>query len=204
MSLPYKFDDETLLPRALLWIDGTATESQRLEFLGDAILGKAVARMLFNVRPPLTEGQMTLTRSSVVRKDSLVLIAHDWQIAPQIRYQKNGFWIAPDDSVLADSVEAIIGAISLDGSKGAGAVEAIAAGATAALLNSGRVHARRDAKTRLQERLHAMGKLPPRYSMDGKNARCWVGSHYSTGTGATKRDAEQDAARRMLILVQRA
>ena len=166
------------------------------------MLGCAVADELFGRFPQLAEGKLTQLRASLVRQESLVGVAKALGLPDRVR-----IGTAPvPDSVLADALEAVFGAIFLDG--GYPAARAAVVRAFAPLLadvDPGRVE--KDAKTRLQELMHARGKPLPEYRVVATHGaphersfdvECIVEGMSSRGTGTSRQRAEQDAARAML------
>ena len=211
--LGYAFGDEDLLQQALTHRSASANHNERLEFLGDAVLGMAVAHAVYIRRPDGPEGDLTRLRAMLVRRETLADIARDIELGSQISVGpgENRSGGSELSSVLANALEAIIGAIFLDG------------GYPAAEAAIGRVYASRlsvlpdseslkDPKTRLQERLQADQIAPPDYSLSFVTGpshaqifevACRVASLEleATGTGTSRRRAEQDAAARLLDLL---
>jgi ribonuclease-3 len=114
--LQYEFDDPQLLAQALTHRSRAAKNYERLEFLGDSILGFVTAEWLFNQFPNLDEGRLSRMRSSLVRKETLALVARDLELGSDLllgegEMKSGGF---NRDSILADTVESLIGAIYLD------------------------------------------------------------------------------------------
>ena len=166
------------------------------------MLGCAVADELYARFPQLPEGKLTQLRAGLVREESLAEIARTLGLAARLRAATT------QDSVLADSLEAIFGAIFLDG--GYAAARRAVVQAFAPLLEAidpGRVE--KDAKTRLQELMHARGKPLPEYRVVATHGaphervfqvECrMVESGLATeGSGTSRQRAEQEAARAML------
>jgi ribonuclease-3 len=169
------------------------------------VLGCAVADELYQRFPQLAEGKLTQLRASLVREESLVQIAKSVGLAVRA-----GTSPVPD-SVLADALEAVIGAIFLDG--GYRAAQAAVVRAFRPLLDAvdpGRVE--KDAKTRLQELMHARGRPLPEYRVAATRGAphersfevdCVVDGRSTRGSGTSRQRAEQDAARAMLELLER-
>jgi ribonuclease III len=205
--LGYTFRDPALLSRALTHRSHSAEHNERLEFVGDAVLNCAVAAALYRRFPQLPEGDLSRIRANLVNRDCLLLRAQDLGMSGLVRLGegevKSGGASRP--SILADATEAVFGAIFLDGGfDAAGKViehcyaEAVNAVDPAA---SGK-----DPKTRLQEWLQAKGMPLPEYTItaiDGEAHRqtftvsCRVHAlgRETTGHGASRRVAEQEAAR---------
>lgn len=114
--LGYQFNDQSLLLQALTHRSAKGAHNERLEFLGDSILGFAVAEQLFNQFPKESEGDLTRMRSSLVRGVTLAAMARDFKLGEHLILgqgeKKSGGHRR--DSILEDAVEAIIGAIYLD------------------------------------------------------------------------------------------
>lgn len=169
------------------------------------MLGCAVADELYQRFPQLAEGKLTQLRASLVREESLVQVARTVDLAVRA-----GTSPVPD-SVLADALEAVIGAIFLDGGyRAARAAVVQAFGPLLAALDPGRVE--KDAKTRLQELMHARGQALPEYRVVATHGaphersfevECVVEGRRSAGHGTSRQRAEQDAARAMLEQLER-
>lgn len=163
------------------------------------MLGCAVADELYQRFPQLAEGKLTQLRAGLVREESLV------QVAKSLSLPVRAYSPLPD-SVLADALEAVIGAIFLDG--GYRAAHGAVVRAFRPLLDAvdpGRVE--KDAKTRLQELMHARGRPLPEYRVVATHGAphersfevdCLVDGRSTRGTGTSRQRAEQDAARAML------
>lgn len=167
------------------------------------MLGCAVADELYQRFPQLAEGKLTQLRAGLVREESLV------QVAKTIGLAVRAGTSAVPDSVLADAVEAVIGAIFLDGGYPAAQAAVVRAfGPLLDALDPGRVE--KDAKTRLQELMHARGQPLPEYRVAATHGaphersfevECVVQGRRTTGQGTSRQRAEQDAARAMLELL---
>ena len=150
--------------------------------------------------PQLPEGKLTQLRASLVRRDSLARVARELGLADRVRAA------AITDSVLADCVEAVIGAIFLDGGYPAARRAVVQAfGPLLDAVDPGKVE--KDAKTRLQELMHARGKPVPEYRVIGTHGaphersfevECAVEDIRALGKGTSRQRAEQDAARAIL------
>jgi ribonuclease III len=143
----------------------SAPDNQRLEFLGDAVVGLCVSELLVAAFAAESEGQLTLMRASLVSGSALAAVARDIGVAPALRVGRGADATGERNrpNVLADAFEALIGCVYLDaGLDTARAVVRSALGAEVArLLATGGVE--RDAKSRLQEMLQARGLPAPRY-----------------------------------------
>jgi ribonuclease III len=189
-----------LLERALTHRSHGPDHNERLEFLGDGVLGCAVADELYQRFPQLPEGKLTQLRASLVRRDSLARVARELELAGRVRAA------AITDSVLADCVEALIGAIFLDGGYAAARRAVVQAfGPLLDAVDPGKVE--KDAKTRLQELMHARGKPAPLYRVIATHGaphersfevECVVEDARAEGRGTSRQRAEQDAAKAIL------
>ncbi len=207
-KLSYRFSDTKVLERALTHSSKGSDNYERLEFLGDSILGFVVAEWLYHRFPSLTEGQLTRMRSTIVRRDTLVKVARALELGPIIvlgegELKSGG---AERDSILADTVEAIIGAMYIDG--GMDACKALVSDKFREhleLLDPESVY--KDAKSRLQEYLQQRGLHLPVYSImsiSGEphlqvfEVECRIPDVDETFTASAKsrRRAEQSAAKK--------
>jgi ribonuclease-3 len=211
--LGYTFQDEILLELALTHRSCGGKNNERLEFLGDAVLGQIVAELLYRRFETTREGEMSRLRSSLVKGTSLADIARDLQIGDQLILgageRKSGGYRR--DSILADTLEAIIGAIYLEAGLEVirGRIEVWFAEKISKL--SGNQH--KDAKTRLQEFLQGQHKKLPVYevvSVNGESheqsftveCRVELLSEPVTAKGSNRRSAEQIAAEAVLLQLQ--
>ena len=208
-ALGYAFRDRALLRQALTHRSAGVSHNERFEFLGDAALGYLVGRRLFDAFPDAREEELTLMRADLVRKDALAAVAREIALGEHLLLgsgeRRSG--VRDRTSVLADALEAVVGAATLDGGARAGAavVDALF-GARIATFDGA---PEKDAKTRLQETLQARGLTLPEYlveSDEGKPharryvVRCRVRELDAEATGAasSRREAEQAAARCVL------
>lgn len=208
-TLHYAFGDPALLRRALTHRSHGASHNERLEFIGDSVLNLAVARMLFD-DPDASEGQLSYWRANLVREQTLAEIAREIDLGPSLLLgegeQRSGGQRRA--SILADAVEALIGAVYVDG--GFDAAQALVA-----RLYAGRIAAldrrasAKDAKTRLQELLQGRRLGLPGYAVVETSGpahdlrfavRCEVAalSLSTMGEGSSRRAAEQLAAQAMI------
>ena len=116
-TLGYRFVDERLLVQALTHRSAGGVNNERLEFLGDAVLGVVIAKSLFKLKPNADEGGLSRYRSRLVRKETLAQIAREIDLGGRLQmgageHRTGGH---QRSSVLADALEAIFGAILLDG-----------------------------------------------------------------------------------------
>lgn len=168
------------------------------------MLGCAVADELYARFPQLPEGKLTQLRARLVREESLVELAKSLGLERTLRTG------TMKDSVLADSFEAVVGAIFLDG--GYCAARKAVVQAFARLLDSldpGNVE--KDPKTRLQELMHARGKAVPQYHVVATHGaphqrsfevECIIEDARTVGGGTSRQRAEQEAARAMLARLE--
>lgn len=208
--LQYEFRDADLLRRALTHRSAPGQSNERLEYLGDAVLGLVISEAVYRRHCAASEGDLSRLRAHLVRDASLAAIARDADLGEHLRLgvgeQKSGG--QRRDSILADSLEALFAAVYLDGGFAA-ARDTILKVFASRLDRLPDAEELRDPKTRLQEWLQARGQGLPKYrleSVSGKahqqqfEVRCTAGSRDSptSGSGSSRRAAEQEAARRML------
>ena len=116
-QLGYTFDDPALLQLALTHKSFAKQNNERLEFLGDAVLGYLIAEMLYRRNERVREDGLSLMRASVVRGSVLAQVARGLQLGPNLRLgsgeRKSGG--RDRDSILADAMEAVLGAMHEDG-----------------------------------------------------------------------------------------
>ncbi len=215
-ALGYRFSNRDLLVKALTHKsyanehrDAGARDNERLEFLGDAVLDLAVSETIFAQEPRLAEGEMTRVRAEVVSEPSLAAVARELGVGDHMLLGRGEELTGgrEKESLLSDAMEAILGAIFLDGGfdNARAAVDRWMAGRIAA---AAREKSGLDAKTRLQELLQAREGRLPRYVLVGSEGpdharRYHVEVHFDgvaigSGTGRTKKQAEQSAARAAL------
>lgn len=214
-ALDYRFKDARLFEQALTHRSATGDNNERLEFLGDAILDLVVSEAIFRARPEAHEGDLSRLRASLVNDASLAALASDLQLGGHLILgsgeRKSGGHRR--ESILADAIEAIFGAVYLDAGFDA-AREIIERAFGARLEDFPPVEELRDPKTRLQEWLQARGRGLPKYELiavTGEAHRqrfevcCIVDDDAATtrGKGATRRAAEQTSAQRMLTRLER-
>ncbi|MFN7727501.1 MAG: ribonuclease III [Rubrivivax sp.] len=208
--LGHRFAQAGLLSRALTHRSFGADHNERLEFLGDAVLNLAISALLFERFAGSDEGDLTRVRAHLVREDSLHRVALSLDL-PQVMRMSEGEMRgggAQRPSILADAVEALIGAVFLEG--GFDAAQATVRNLFGEIIQATSMDAwSKDAKTELQEWLQAR-KLPvPTYRITAtrgeKHAQtfeveCAVPALglAEPGEGRSRRVAEQEAARRML------
>lgn len=208
--LNYAFVDSALLGRALTHRSHGANHYERLEFLGDSVLNFAVSTELYHRFPDLTEGELTRLRASLVKQETLAQVARALALGEALRLgggemKSGGF---DRDSILADALEAVFGAVYLDAGleKAKEVILRLYAPQFAALDPSA---IPKDPKTQLQERLQKRALPTPAYELieaAGEPHRqtfvveCRVPELgiATRGEGQTRRYAEQQAARAAL------
>jgi ribonuclease-3 len=209
-ALDYRFGDERLLLAALTHRSFGASHNERLEFIGDSVLNCVIALRLFERFPALAEGELSRLRAHLVRQESLHRIALSLDLGNSLRLgegeMKSGGNQRP--SILADALEAIFGAIYLDGGFEAArqAIDRLYVGMLDELLPG---QTMKDPKTRLQEWMQSRKKPLPHYrvlettgaahdqrfqvtcELEGLGIR-------TVGAGTSRRHAEQMAAENAL------
>ncbi|MBI5156750.1 MAG: ribonuclease III [Acidimicrobiia bacterium] len=210
-ALGHEFDQAELLAEALTHRslpadDPAEVSNERLEFLGDAVLGLVVAAELHN-HWVLSEGEMSMVRAAVVNETTLAGIAASLGVGEALRLGKgedaSGGRAKPQ--ILADALEALIGAVFLDaGFKKARRI--VLKHWSAVIAETAETPGERDYKTRLQEVLARTGVVPE-YAVTGagpdherifKATVVIEGRIAGTGSGSSKKRAQQVAARRAL------
>jgi len=206
VRLGHAFRRPELLDQALTHRSYGARHNERLEFIGDAVLNCVVARALYERFPDLPEGELSRVRASLVNRDALAEVARRLDLSGAVRLgegeQRSGGAGRP--SILADALEAIYGAVFLDGGFEA-AREVIDRTFGAVLGDADPAALGKDAKTRLQEWLQGRRFPVPVYrivAVDGEahaqtfTAECAVAplSIVTQGRGSSRRTAEQEAA----------
>lgn len=211
--IKYHFNDSTLLDTALTHRSAATKNNERLEFLGDSVLGLVISTELYQRFSDIDEGVLSRLRATLVKGETLAELAREIGLGDYIQlgsgeFKSGGF---RRTSILADAFEAVIGAIYLDGGLKA---------ATTFILQ--RYHTRlqqvnpeeitKDPKTRLQEYLQARGLPVPVYtvlSIDGESHQqiftvkgCVdVIDHDIQASGKSRRFAEQQVAEKILELL---
>jgi ribonuclease-3 len=212
--LHHRFQDPRLLARALTHRSFSAEHNERLEFLGDSVLNLAVAALLYERLQELPEGDLSRVRANLVKQDTLHRLAVGLGLPGLIRLgegeARSGGHKRP--SILADALEALIGAVHLDA--GYAAAEALVHRLFAQVeINPGMSAAARDPKTELQEVLQGRRMKLPVYRVVGTlgaahkqtfEVECEVAELglVERGIGASRRAGEQAAAQAMLIVLK--
>ena len=209
MELNYRFRDPVLAQLALTHRSIGKPNNERLEFLGDALLGAVIAEMLYEVHPNASEGELSRLRAQLVNGQALALVARELELGDELKLgpgelKTGGF---RRDSILADAFEALVAAVYLDSGFEAcrEVVRGLFAERIAALRRSSK-----DAKTRLQEWLQAGGWPLPQYELTASHGEdhaktfdvsCVISEPLplqAEARGASRRAAEQDAAETVL------
>ncbi|MCI6359752.1 MAG: ribonuclease III [Oscillospiraceae bacterium] len=211
----YTFHDRRLLQNALMHSSYAnenrargCTSNERLEFLGDSVLGMVTAMRLYRLYPDMPEGKLSRLRAELVCEQSLHAVALELGLGSYIRLghgeARNGGRERP--SILADAVEAIIAAIYLDG--GLESAQRFILDHILTGLAEGQMHHVADYKTDLQERVQRKPGQALEYTLlsesgpdHNKSFTMNVllnGSEIGRGTGRTKKEAEQSAAKSAL------
>ena len=211
--LGVEFRDQGLLLQALTHRSFGTPHNERLEFLGDAMLNLAIARLTFEKFPAMPEGELSRLRANLVNQSVLAGIAEELGIGGVLRLGEGEIKTggASRPSILADAVESLIGAVFVD--SGVEAADALVARLFATRLDSPEQNSpSKDAKTALQEWLQARRHQLPQYMVK----RIEGAAHQQTffveciterpafkveGTGGTRRAAEQDAATKVIAKI---
>lgn len=208
LKVGHCFNDPELLRRALTHRSYGTPHNERLEYLGDSVVNCAIALELFHKFPELSEGELSRLRASLVNQQSLYVVAQRFGFGEEILLGegeiRSGGFRRP--SILADAVEAVVGAAFLDGGfdVAASVVRILFADALAAV--SPRTVGK-DPKTLLQEYLQSRRLALPQYGVVATRGEahqhvfqveCVIPelNIRSVGEGSNRRNAEQNAARR--------
>ncbi|QGM21916.1 ribonuclease III [Spiribacter sp. 2438] len=209
-GIGWTFGESDLLRQALTHRSASGPNNERLEFLGDAVLNFVIADEIYRRRPDLREGELSRLRAALVNKNALAAIARDTGLGGHIvlgsgELKSGG---RRRDSILADALEALIGAVYLDGGFEAGR-DLVLRLYTDHLDRLPEMEAHKDAKTRLQEYLQARGLELPAYAVEEVSGRaheqvfhvvCTSEALQQAGEGraGSRRQAEQEAAADLL------
>lgn len=204
--LGHVFTQPQLLQRALTHRSYAPDHYERLEFLGDSILGCVIARHLYAEFPALSEGELSRLRSNLVKEETLALLAQQLELGSYLKLGegelKSGGFRRP--SILADAMEALFGAVFLDA--GYPAAERVVLNLFVPYLNKVDVRSLgKDAKTLLQEYLQSKHIALPTYTVieiqgeahaQSFQVECAIPSLKITtrGAGNSRRNAEQQGA----------
>ncbi|MEW5951564.1 MAG: ribonuclease III [Elusimicrobia bacterium] len=212
-KLNHKFKNKKLLEEALAHKSysverGFSFHNERLEFLGDSVLGLCAAHYLFSKYPSVSEGELSKIKSKLVSKKSLASFAKIISLEKYVKIGKDAreSSISGTDSVLADAFEAVLGALYLDGGWES-------AFSFAKSFLDIPVYEDEDYKSRLQEISQKNFKTLPVYGIiktEGpEHEKVFTvsisisGRFIATGTGKSKKEAEQDAAGKALEILKR-
>ena len=192
-----------LTHRSFAYENGGIPHNERLEFLGDSVLGQAVTVRLYTRHPDLDEGSLAKRRASVVSTVALAEVARGIGLGDHVRLGRGEILTGgrDKDSILADTMEAVIGATYL--SVGPDAATALVLRLVEPLLaDPDRYGAAMDPKTSLQEIAARLALAAPAYAVESAGpdhdrrftATVTVGDLATTGTGSSKKQAEMAAA----------
>jgi len=200
------FKQPQLLSRALTHRSYAPEHNERLEFLGDSILGCVIAKYLYSNYPQLSEGELSRLRSNLIKEDTLAILAQKLDLGSYLQLgegeRKSGGFRRP--SILADAMEALFGAVLLD--SGFADAEKVVLGLFVPYLAQVDVQTLgKDAKTLLQEYLQGRRIALPTYTIiatEGQaheqsfEVECAIPALKITarGAGSSRRNAEQQAA----------
>lgn len=210
VELGYRFKDRDLLERALTHRSFGPEHNERMEFLGDSLLNCSVSKHLFDTYPDLPEGALSRMRANLVNQQSLAKLSKKLNLGTHLRLgdgeEKSGGRERP--SILADTMEAIFGAVWLD-SDFQTAQKVVLGLYVPYIEEVGSESLGKDAKTLLQEHLQASQHPVPLYEIAKVQGlahaqtfivACHIDAMdiHSTGEGASRRMAEQEAAKAAL------
>ncbi len=209
----YQFLDSDLLTQSLTHRSHGTRNNERLEFLGDSILNLTITQSLYDRFPEAAEGQMSRLRATQVRRSTLADVAREFNLGDYLimglgERKSGGFG---RDSILSDTVEAIIGAICLDGGLPV-AQELVLAWYESRLAELSLDESQKDAKSKLQEYLQSIGVALPEYVVTKSTGmshdqvftvECKSAVFVETvfGEGSSRRAAEQMAAELALSML---
>lgn len=208
-GIPYRFNDPTLLTQALSHRSVGPHNNERLEFLGDSVLGFVVAGRLYRLRPDVNEGDLSRLRTRVVRGTTLAELANRLKLGDYIKLGEGEMKSGGHkrNSILADALEAVFGAIFLDGGfeECARVVRHVCDPVIDALPDASEL---KDPKTRLQEWLQGQGRDLPEYVLVSEAGpahkkhfivQCITETIMVNGEGSSRQKAEQAAAAAALV-----
>ena len=209
MEFPYRFRDPGLATLALTHRSAGKPNNERMEFLGDALLGALVAELLFEAHPNASEGELSRLRAQLVNGQALAVIGRELELGDDLKLgpgelKSGGF---RRDSILADAFEALVAAVYFDDGYDAcrQVVRRLFSPRVAEIKRSSK-----DAKTKLQEWLQGRGLPLPTYELTDSygedhakifDVSCTIDEPEPLrveGRGGSRRAAEQDAAETVL------
>ncbi len=213
--LPYSFVNDSLLTQALTHRSFSAQNNERLEFLGDGALNFIIAQQLFQRFQALAEGDLSRLRAQLVKEATLCEIAQSLDVGAALKLGegelKSGGWRRP--SILADALEALVGAVYLDGGYAEAEAMVIALFADKlATIDPNVID--KDPKSLLQEHLQGQKLAVPEYKVTQlageAHAQLFMVECYieklnirTAGEGTSRRIAEQQAANYALIALEK-
>lgn len=216
IAIDHAFRDPDLLRQALTHRSFGTPHNERLEFVGDAVLNCVIALALYRRFPDIPEGDLSRVRAHLVNRETLARLARSLGLGASMRLgegeQRSGG--ADRASILADALEAVFGAVVIDA--GFAAAEGVINGVFGDLLRDADPRTLgKDPKTRLQEWLQSQRLPVPEYAIVATTGEahaqqfaveCRIPSMsiVTSGSGSSRRIAEQDAAERALAEVTRA
>ena len=214
-GIGHRFSDPELLRRALTHRSHSPAHNERLEYLGDSVLNCIVALELYLKFPALPEGELSRLRANLVNQQSLAAVAQQFAFGARLRLGEGEVRSggARRPSILADAVEAVVGAAFLDGGFAAARnVVQVLLGTALGAIDP--VVAGKDPKTLLQEHLQGRKLALPQYSVIATRGEAHEQQFQvecaipelairSVGEGGSRRSAEQEAARQAYELATR-
>ena len=212
-KLGYFFKDVALLTEAITHRSKHSINNERLEFLGDSVLGYVISSELFRCFPDATEGELTRGRALLVKGETLAELALEMDLGEYLQLGpgelKSGGYRRK--SILSDAMEAIIGAIYIDGGLEPARSHILSIYADK-LKNISLKKVSKDPKTQLQEAMQAMKRALPQYEIVATSGSdhdqvfevsCKIDDIPKPvkGSGTSRRKAEQDAAKKVLKIL---
>ncbi|HEX9123004.1 MAG TPA: ribonuclease III [Actinomycetota bacterium] len=201
--------ETALTHRSFAFEEGLDANNERLEFLGDAVLGLVVTDLAYREFPDLAEGELAKLRAAIVNMSALADVARDLRLGRVVKLGKGEEMSGGRDksSILADALEAVLGAIYLDLGLGVARkiIERLFRPRMVAYV---RGEGERDFKTILQELASQDLRLLPEYKIEDRGpdhqkeftATVYLGGRaWGTGTGRSKKEAEQQAAHEAFV-----
>lgn len=214
-KLNYAFRDSSYLKMALTHRSKGGEHNERLEFLGDAVVNFVIAEILFQQFPRATEGELSRWRASLVNRDALADLAKEFDLGPHLLLGPGELRSGGSErqSILSCAMEAIIGAVYLDGGF-AVVKERIMAWYEPLLQSLSSAASHKDPKTLLQEYLQSRRLALPVYTVEAIEGEahqqlftvsCQIDGvdEKTFGKGTSRRRAEQDAAQSMLGVIKK-
>lgn len=215
LKLNYQFNDSDLLRAALTHRSRGGDNNERLEFLGDAVVNFVIADLLYQQFPRASEGELSRYRASLVNREALAELAKQFDLGRYLLLGPGELRSGGNErpSILSCTMEAIIGAVYIDGGFDA-ANEKITEWYDSMLSSLSSASNHKDPKTLLQEYLQSRRMPLPIYKVDGISGEahqqiftvsCHVDglAEVTLGHGTSRRRGEQEAAQAMLILLRK-